>query len=186
MGSTCSAPIRVLVKAGVKLVALFSPEHGIRGYRRQVECVRFERCESGVPIYSLYGTTTLAPPDSVLKNIDVLVIDLQDVGTRTWTYVGAMVYAIRATGRREHSGVGTRPTESDYWHAHRRRDARQRACQYERKHAAKPANGFALASMPLRHGLTMGELALYYEATLKAEHQLHVIPMRNWRRFDVV
>ncbi len=54
---------------------------------------------SRIPVYSLYGATVLAPPDSILERIDVLVIDLQDVGTRTWTYVASVVYAMRAAAR---------------------------------------------------------------------------------------
>ena len=85
-------------KADVQLVALFSPEHGIRGTedRPNISSTRDEKTK--LPIYSLYGATTVAPPDSALKTIEVLLIDLQDVGTRTWTYVGAMLYAMRAAG----------------------------------------------------------------------------------------
>src|SRR5207302_9169804 len=84
---------------GVRLVRLFSPEHGIRGTedRTHIESGVDER--SGLPVISLYTNTTIAPPDSTLTDIDALVHDLQDVGTRTWTYVGAMVYAMPACAR---------------------------------------------------------------------------------------
>src|SRR5581483_3852086 len=55
---------------------------------------------TGLAIHSLYGANTLAPPDSTLRDLDALVIDLQDIGTRTWTYEGAMVYAMRNAARR--------------------------------------------------------------------------------------
>ena len=82
---------------GVNLVQLFSPEHGLRGTedRQYIASGTDER--SGLPVYSLYGQQTVAPPDSMLRALDALVFDLQDIGTRTWTYVGAMVYAMRAS-----------------------------------------------------------------------------------------
>src|SRR5205085_591275 len=78
--------------AGVRLIRLFSPEHGIRGTEDR------EHVESGVDqrtnlsVHSLYAAETIGPPDSLLTGLDALVFDLQDIGTRTWTYVGAMVY----------------------------------------------------------------------------------------------
>ncbi|HEX7940705.1 MAG TPA: exo-beta-N-acetylmuramidase NamZ domain-containing protein, partial [Gemmatimonadaceae bacterium] len=86
--------------AGVQLVRLFSPEHGIRGTedREQLASGMDER--SGLFIQSLYANGTIAPPDSTLRDLDVLVVDLQDIGTRTWTYVGAMLYAMKAAARR--------------------------------------------------------------------------------------
>lgn len=170
-----------VVKAGVRLVALFSPEHGIRGTEdRAVASTRDEKTK--LPIYSLYGATTIAPPDSALKTIEVLIVDLQDVGTRTWTYVGAMLYAVRAAGRanipvlvldRPNPITGTH-TEGALLDTN--------LANPEESTPEKRANGFALWPMPLRHGLTMGELALYFKATLGIKADLHVIPMRNYRR----
>jgi len=86
--------------AGVTLVKLFSPEHGIRGTedRENLESGIDQR--SGLAVHSLYTVTAIAPPDSLLRDIDALVFDLQDIGTRTWTYVGSMIYAMRASARR--------------------------------------------------------------------------------------
>ncbi|MEP6766383.1 MAG: DUF1343 domain-containing protein [Gemmatimonadaceae bacterium] len=170
------------VKAGVKLVALFSPEHGIRGTEDKANVANSKDVKSGVPIYSLYGATTVAPPDSVLKNLDVLVIDLQDIGIRTWTYVGVMVYAMRAAGRNNVPVlVLDRPNPLTGTHTEGAMLDTNLA-NPEESTPQKRANGFALWPMPLRHGLTMGELALFYKATLGLNTQLHVIPMRNWRR----
>lgn len=170
------------VKVGVKLVALFSPEHGIRGTEDKSNIGDSKDAKSGVPIFSLYGTTTVAPPDSVLKNLDVLVIDLQDVGIRTWTYVGIMVYAMRAAARDNVPVlVLDRPNPITGTHVGGAMLDTNLA-NPEESTAQKKSTGFALWPMPLRHGLTMGELALYYKATLKLNTQLHVIPMRNWRR----
>ena len=171
-----------VTKAGVRLVALFSPEHGIRGTEDRTNLSDARDEKTMLPIFSLYGATTVAPPDSALKRIEVLIIDLQDVGTRTWTYVGAMLYAMRAAGRvnvpvivvdrpNPITGTHTEGAMLDTAFANP-----------EESTAEKSANGFALWPMPLRHGLTMGELALFYKATLKLNVDLHVIPMRNWRR----
>ena len=81
--------------AGVKLVQLFSPEHGLRGMEDRQNIASGIDQKSGLPVYSLYGRETMAPPDSILRQLDALVYDLQDIGTRTWTYVGAMVYSMR-------------------------------------------------------------------------------------------
>lgn len=168
------------VKAGVRLVALFSPEHGIRGTEDRENLSDTRDTKTKLPIYSLYGASTVAPPDSALKTIEVLIIDLQDVGTRTWTYVGAMVFAMQAAAKnnipvlvldRPNPITGTR-TEG----------AILDTAFAELTNPARTSNGFSLWPMPLRHGLTMGELSLYFKSVLKLETQLHVIPMRNWRR----
>lgn len=171
-----------VVKAGVRLVALFSPEHGIRGTedRTNLNDTRDEKTK--LPIYSLYTNTTIAPPDSALKTIEVLLIDLQDVGTRTWTYVGAMLYAVRAAGRMNIPVlVLDRPNPITGTHTEGAMLDTNLA-NPEESTPDKRANGFALWPMPLRHGLTMGELALYFKATLGLKADLHVIPMRNYRR----
>jgi len=169
-------------KAGVRLVALFSPEHGIRGTEDRTNLSDSRDEKTKLPIFSLYTNTTVAPPDSALKKIEVLIIDLQDVGTRTWTYVGAMLYAMRAAGRANVPVIVLdRPNPITGTHTEGAMLDTALANPAEST-AEKKANGFSLWPMPLRHGLTMGELALYYKATLKLNVDLHVIPMRNWRR----
>ena len=85
--------------AGVQLVRLFSPEHGIRGTEDRENLASGVDQRSGLFIHSLYQNGTIGPPDSTLRDLDVLVVDLQDIGTRTWTYVGAMLYSMRAAAR---------------------------------------------------------------------------------------
>src|SRR6476646_10086054 len=80
--------------AGVRLVTLFSPEHGIRGTEDRTNLASGIDERSGLAVNSLYTTTTIAPPDSTLRGVDALVVDLQDIGTRTWTYVGSMLYTM--------------------------------------------------------------------------------------------
>lgn len=169
-------------RANVQLVTLFSPEHGIRGTEDHANVSDSRDEKTGLPIISLYGSTTTAPPDSALKKIDVLVIDLADIGTRTWTYVGVMLYAVRAAGRNNIPVlVLDRPNPLTGTHTEGALLDTALANPQEST-PTKRANGFALWPMPLRHALTMGELALFFQANLKLNAQLHVIPMKNWRR----
>ncbi len=85
--------------ANVRLVQLFSPEHGLRGTEDVPNIPNTVDAKTGLPVFSLYGQQTMAPPDSILRGLDALVFDLQDIGTRTWTYVGAMIYSMRAAAR---------------------------------------------------------------------------------------
>ena len=168
--------------AGVKLVRLFAPEHGARGTEDRENLADDRDEKTGLPIHSLYQRGTVPPPDSLLRDVDVLVIDLQDIGTRTWTYVGVMLYAMRAGGRRDIpvlvldrpnplSGARTEGTILDSALANPDDPA-----------PGRPANGFSLFPLPLRHGLTMGEMARLFQAQLNLTTRLTVIPMRNWRR----
>jgi uncharacterized protein YbbC (DUF1343 family) len=164
-----------------RLVALFSPEHGIRGTedRQFVESGRDGR--TGLPVHTLYTSATIPPPDSLLLGIDVLVIDLFDIGTRTWTYVGAMLYAVRAAGR-----LGMRVIVLDRPNPLGGR-AEGPLLDSALANPADPAPGrpgraYALYPAPLRHGLTMGEMARWFNAELGLGAELHVIPVEGWRR----
>jgi uncharacterized protein YbbC (DUF1343 family) len=167
---------------GVKLVQLFSPEHGLRGTEDRQNIASGIDAQSGLPVYSLYGQQTVAPPDSMLRNLDALVFDLQDVGTRTWTYVGAMIYSMRASAR-----VGKpiivldRPNPiTGYIIEGPVLDSS--LANPEDPAPGRPGQAFALWPMPLRHGMTIGELALYYNDVLKIHANLHVVPVQGWRR----
>ena len=122
--------------AGVTLVRLFSPEHGIRGTedREHLESGIDER--SGLMVHSLYTVTTIAPPDSLLVDLDAIVYDLQDIGTRTWTYVGAMVYAMRAAARGTLPIIVLDRPEPDHRRTRRRSDARYGVVQRGGAHIA--------------------------------------------------
>lgn len=169
-------------RAGVKLVRLFAPEHGATGTADKPNLADDTDLKTGLVVYSLYQRTTIAPPDSLLRDVDVLVVDLQDIGTRTWTYVGVMLYAMRAGERRSIpvlvldrpnpiTGSRTEGALLDSVIANPNEPTAERS-----------SNGFALYPMPLRHGLTMGELARLFHAQLKLGTRLTVVPMRNWRR----
>ena len=168
--------------AGVKLTRLFSPEHGIRGTedRSNIESGVDER--SGLPVHSLYTVTAIAPPDSLLVDLDALVFDLQDIGTRTWTYVGSMIYAMRAAARRHLPIIVLdRPNPITGLHVDGPMldAALANAEEHTSQRSAKP---YALYPFPLRHGMTMGELALFYNSVLAIGAPLHVVPMSGWRR----
>jgi uncharacterized protein YbbC (DUF1343 family) len=153
---------------GVKLVALFSPEHGLAANRTgRIADERDER--TGLPIYSLYGDA-LAPRADSLSDIDTLVFDIQDVGTRFFTYASTMHRAMQAARDHDlHFFVLDRPN---------------------------PINGIDVAgpvlvpsrtfvnyhSIPIRHGMTLGELALLLNADDHLGVALSVVPMRGWRR----
>ena len=168
--------------AGVTLVRLFSPEHGIRGTedRTHVESGIDER--SGLAVHSLYTVTTIAPPDSLLVDLDAIVYDLQDIGTRTWTYVGAMVYAMRAAARR-HLPIIVLDRPNPITGDHVDGPMLDTALSNAEEHTPqRPGKAYALYPFPLRHGMTMGELALFYNSVLGINAPLHVIPMTGWRR----
>jgi uncharacterized protein YbbC (DUF1343 family) len=167
---------------GVTLVALFSPEHGLRGTEDRQFVAGGLDTGTHIPVYSLYGATVLEPPDSLLRGLQVLVIDLQDVGTRTWTYVASMVYAMRAAAR-AHLPVVVLDRPNPITGSHT--DGPMLDSLLANPEAAapgRPARPYALAPIPLRHGLTMGELALYFNDVLALHADLHVVAARGWHR----
>jgi uncharacterized protein YbbC (DUF1343 family) len=138
--------------SGVTLVSLFSPEHGIRGILdSNVPAERDEK--TGLPINSLYGETR-RPTDAMLAGIDTLVIDLQDVGVRFYTYHTAMAYVMEEAAKRKLSVVVLdRPNPINGW-------------QIEGPTSEPSKEYISYFQMPVRHGMTMGELAkLFNERT---------------------
>jgi uncharacterized protein YbbC (DUF1343 family) len=167
---------------GVKLVQLFSPEHGLRGTEDRENIASGIDAQSGLPVYSLYGQQTVAPPDSMLRNLDALVFDLQDVGTRTWTYVGAMVYAMRASARVQRPIIVLDRPNPITGYIIEGPVLDSSLANPADPAPGRPGQAFALWPMPLRHGMTIGELALYYNDVLKIHADLHVVPVQGWRR----
>ncbi len=167
--------------AGVRLVTLFSPEHGIRGTEDREDLASGIDAKSGLVVHSLYTHGTIAPPDSTLRGVDVLVVDLQDIGTRTWTYVGAVVYAMRAAARNNLPivvldrpnplGAGIDGPILD-----------PSLANAEEGRPGRPGKAFALYPVPLRHGLTMGEMARFLNADLGIGARLTVVPVQGWVR----
>lgn len=153
----------------VTLVALFSPEHGIRGILdAKVPSSRDEK--TGLPIYSLYGETR-RPTDEMLKGIDTMVIDLQDIGARFYTYMTSVAYVMEEAAPRDiEVFVLDRPNPINGW-------------QVEGPLQDGSAQGFTgYFPMPIRHGMTLGELATLFNAEKEIGAKLTVVEMEGWRR----
>jgi uncharacterized protein YbbC (DUF1343 family)/CubicO group peptidase (beta-lactamase class C family) len=163
--------IDVLSKApGVKLVALFSPEHGIRGLAD--EKVSDSRDETtGLPIYSLYGETRRPKPEQ-LKDLDALVYDIQDVGTRFYTYISTLGYILEEAAKAKLPVfVLDRPNPIG-------------GVEVEGPIADKDKLSFtSYHTIPTRHGLTIGELAQLFNRERNLGADLRVIKMEGWRRW---
>jgi len=168
--------------AGVRLVQLFSPEHGLRGTEDRQNIASGIDAKSGLPVYSLYGTQTMAPPDSILRNLDALVFDLQDIGTRTWTYVGAMIYSMRAAARLQKPIIVLDRPNPITGYIIEGPVLDSALANPEDPAPGRPGQAYALYPMPLRHGMTIGELARYFNDVLKIRADLRVVPMQRWRR----
>ncbi len=156
--------------AGVRLVALFSPEHGFRGAADPGAAVASSvDPATGLPIYSLYGRTS-APTDEMLSGIDLLLVDLQDAGARYYTYLTTTVDVMRAAG-----GKGIPVVVLD------RPNPIGGAVQ---GNVLEPAHITAVGrlTVPMRHGLTLGELARLARADLDLPGKLVVVPTEGWRR----
>ena len=164
---------------GVRLVALFAPEHGLRGAGRPGEPLRDTLAgpddtldvPTGVPIYSLYGPRR-APTAAQLVALDVLLVDLQDVGARPFTYVSTTILAMRAA-----AAAGKRVIVLD------RPDPIGCAVQGPVMQAAD-TSFLGMLPVPLRHGMTLGELARFANARLGIGADLVVVPVAGWRRCE--
>ena len=164
---------RLLFEASnVNLVALFSPEHGLEGKLDVARIGDSRHAASGLPVYSLYGETR-RPTPKMLEGIDTLVFDIQDIGTRFYTYISTMGQAMRAAAERDiRFVVLDRPN---------------------------PINGLDVAGpvldagretfvgfhrIPVRHGMTIGELARMFNEELGIGVDLQVVRVEGWRRSD--
>jgi uncharacterized protein YbbC (DUF1343 family) len=156
---------------GVSLVALFTPEHGL-GADRVGRIASGRDARTGLPVYSLYGDR-LAPSDESLQGIDTLVFDVQDAGTRYFTYASTMRRAMQAA--RDHDlrfVVLDRPDPID-------------GTDVGGPVLVPPSRSFVnYHSLPIRHGMTIGELAYLFDADDHLGARLSVVPMRNWRRSE--
>jgi uncharacterized protein YbbC (DUF1343 family) len=164
--------IDLLFKApGVKLVALFSPEHGVRGVEDGSVPSAVDQ-KTGVPIYSLYAEKQKRPTEEMLQGIDTLVFDIQDVGARFYTYITTLAYTMEAAAKHHIKYV-----------------VLDRPNPITGLHVEGPSLDAKLVSfvgyfegLPIRHGMTVGELARMYNAEKKIGADLEVISMRGWRR----
>ena len=155
-----------------RLKALFGPQHSIRGELQDnmIESVGFRDKRTGLPVYSLYGDER-RPGPSMLDDLDVLIIDLQDVGSRYYTFIWTMelcMQACREAGKSivvldRPNPIGGTITEGpvldmDF------------------------ASFVGLRALPVRHGMTIGELGLYLRGRFYPDLDYHVVPMQGWSR----
>ena len=156
---------------GVKLVALFSPEHGIRGIVDE-RVPSTTDAATGLPVYSLYGDT-LRPTDAMLAGLDALVFDIQDAGVRFYTYITTMGYTMEAAASHHLAYyVLDRPDPLGGESIEGPMLDRDRT------------NFVGYFPMPVRMAMTLGEMAQMFNAENKIGCDLHVIRMRNWSRRD--
>ncbi|MEZ0118644.1 UNVERIFIED_ORG: uncharacterized protein YbbC (DUF1343 family) [Heyndrickxia coagulans] len=155
----------------IHLTALFGPEHGVRGSANAGAYVPFYTdSKTGLPVYSLYGETKKPTPE-MLKDVDVLVFDIQDVGARFYTYIYTMAYAMEAAKEKgipfivldRPNPIGGTKVEGP---------------------VLNPAYSSFIGMYPiaLRHGMTAGELAKYFNKECGIGADLTVVPMKGWHR----
>jgi uncharacterized protein YbbC (DUF1343 family) len=154
-----------------QLVALFGPEHGIRGEMQDQElCNTFQDPRTGLPVHSLYGRH-LKPEPEMLQGIDAIIFDMQDVGSRYYTFIYTLSYIMEACHENGADVV-----------------VLDRPNPINGEHTEGPIleRGFesfvGRYPIPIRHGMTMGELALLFNQEFRVNCNLEVIPMEGWRR----
>jgi len=155
---------------GVQLVTLFSPEHGFAGKLDVSKIGDTTDQKTGLKVFSLYGKTRTPTPES-LQGLDALVFDIQDIGARFYTYVSTMGNAMQA--------------------------AKKQGVKFIVLDRPNPINGVDFAGpvlddgaqsfvgyhrIPVRHGMTVGELAQMFNSEMKIDVALQVIPLQNWKR----
>ena len=162
--------VDLLLHAGIRLVALFSPEHGFRGAADPGAAVASSvDSATGLPIYSLYGATR-GPTDSMLAGLDLLLVDLPDVGARYYTYLGTTIEVMRSAVRNRRTVIVLdRPNPIGG------------RVQGNLLDPAYRSFVGALA-MPMRPGMSLGELARLANRDLELGADLRVVPAEGWRR----
>ncbi|GAB1393917.1 DUF1343 domain-containing protein [Rhodocyclaceae bacterium] len=154
----------------LKLAAAFGPQHGLRGDKQDnmMESPDFVDPALGIPVFSLYGEVR-RPTAAMMDTFDVLLVDLQDLGCRIYTFITTLRYVLEAAAQHGKAvWILDRPNP-----------------------AGRPIEGLTLRAgwesfvgagpLPMRHGLTMGELARWFIATLKLDVDCQVIPMTGWQ-----
>lgn len=154
---------------GVKPVALFAPEHGLRGTEYAGDAVK-QTDVGGVPVYSLYGATR-RPTKEMLEGIEVLVFDMQDVGTRSYTYASTLFYLMEEAAKR-----GLRVVVLD-------RPNPINGVTVDGPMLKKGRRSFVgYVNVPFCHGMTIGELARFFNGEYGIGCNLSVVKMRGWKR----
>jgi uncharacterized protein YbbC (DUF1343 family) len=157
-----------------RLQILFSPQHGLRGEKQDnmIASADFVDPVLELPVVSLYGPR-LAPPADALAAVDVILVDLQDVGTRVYTFGATLVQVMAAA-----APLGKKVVVLD------RPNPIGGAVVEGNLLRPEWASLVGPYPLPMRHGFTLGELARYYQGTQQIDCDLEVIPLRGWRRRD--
>jgi uncharacterized protein YbbC (DUF1343 family) len=155
---------------GIKLTAAFGPQHGLRGDKQDnmIESADFHDPVHGIPVFSLYGEVR-RPTGAMMDSFDILLVDLQDLGCRIYTFITTLRYVLEAAAQhRKAVWVLDRPNP-----------------------AGRPVEGLRLRSgwesfvgagpLPMRHGLTLGELARWFIQTLKLDVECEIVTMEGWK-----
>src|SRR5215467_4535322 len=154
----------------IRIVAAFGPQHGLRGDKQDnmVESPDFHDPVHGIPVFSLYGEVR-RPTPSMMDSFDVLLVDLQDVGCRIYTFITTLLYILEAAA--QHKKI--------VWILDRPNPV------------GRPVEGLRLrpgwesfvgaGPLPMRHGLTLGELAKWFVGTLKLDLEYQIIELEGWK-----
>jgi uncharacterized protein YbbC (DUF1343 family)/CubicO group peptidase (beta-lactamase class C family) len=164
--------VDAMLAAGIHVIRLFSPEHGIRGVEDS-DLADTKDAKTGLPVASLYEPNQRRLTATQMRDLDAVVFDIQDVGARFYTYSCTLLYALEAAGRAHKPFyVLDRPNPITGTHI-------------EGPEIQKDLESFVgCYDLPLRHGLTFGELATMANAEQHWNAPLHVIQMKNWERGD--
>ncbi|HEX6308495.1 MAG TPA: DUF1343 domain-containing protein [Longimicrobiales bacterium] len=158
----------------VQLVALYGPEHGLRGgVEGGVKIESGVDARTGVPVHSLYGSTQRPTPE-MLRGVEVLLFDMQDIGARPYTFVWTMAMALEAAAAQDIPFIVLdRPNPIT---------GRMEGplMQMEMRNVGQPITGYY--PVPLRHGMSVGEIARYINAEYRIGADLTVVPAAGWRR----
>ncbi len=165
--------VDLLRAAGIDVQAIFSPEHGFAGAEDRPDIANTRDAATGIPVYSLFQSKTKRPSAAMLTGIDTLVFDIQDVGARFYTYSCTMIYSMEeAAARGLPFYVLDRPNPITGVHA-------------EGPVLDPDLESFiGCAPVPVRHGMTLGELAAFVRGERNLNVDLHVVPMTGWERGD--
>jgi uncharacterized protein YbbC (DUF1343 family) len=165
--------IDLMREAGVNIAAIFSPEHGFLAKEDRPNIEDSVHPGTGIKVFSLYGATERPTPE-MLKGIDALVFDIQDIGVHFYTYESAMAYALEAAAK---AGI-------PYYVLDRPNPITGTRVEGPMLDAANKSYVGYMAGEPVRHGMTMGELAKMFNTENKIGADLTVVPMKGWQRGD--
>ncbi len=168
--------IDALAKApGIQVVAIFSPEHGVSGSVDTTEIADSKDLATGIPVYSVYGDSSARrhPSLEILRSADVIVYDIQDIGARFYTYETTLGYFLEAAAKTDKKVFvldRPNPINGAYVQGPISDKGRENFINY--------------GEIPIRHGMTIGELASFYNSERGINSRLTVVPMEGWQRGD--